>query len=260
MANTSNNGDGAKRRLKFAGPSAYEVGYGKPPGHSKFKPGKSGNPKGRPRGASNRLPALHQERLKTIILEEAYRTIKVREGEKNVSVPIAKAVIRAVAVNAARGNNRAGMLFTQMVKVVEDQARHKYDLYLQVAIDYKCNWEREIERCKRLGIKAPNPIPHPDDIRINFSTSEVWMAGPFCKEEIPIWEKARQSKKECDAENSNSECSNFEGAAHSSDSASKSRPALRFQSGNFRQMNSFILSCCSRSSMRRLRYFCILGD
>jgi hypothetical protein len=29
------------------------VGYGKPPRHSRFKPGQSGNPKGRPRGSSN---------------------------------------------------------------------------------------------------------------------------------------------------------------------------------------------------------------
>ena len=29
----------------------YEVGYGKPPRHSRFKPGRSGNPTGRPKGA-----------------------------------------------------------------------------------------------------------------------------------------------------------------------------------------------------------------
>ena len=28
----------------------YAVGYGKPPQHSRFKPGRSGNPKGRPKG------------------------------------------------------------------------------------------------------------------------------------------------------------------------------------------------------------------
>jgi hypothetical protein len=31
--------------------SVYEVGYGKPPRHSRFKPGRSGNPRGRPKGA-----------------------------------------------------------------------------------------------------------------------------------------------------------------------------------------------------------------
>src|SRR6266566_3065012 len=31
----------------------YEVGYGKPPLHTRFKKGQSGNPRGRPRGAKN---------------------------------------------------------------------------------------------------------------------------------------------------------------------------------------------------------------
>jgi hypothetical protein len=88
-----------KRRPDTA---TYEVGYGKPPESSRFKPGQSGNPKGRPRGAKNKIPALNEERLKSIILEEAYRTIKVNNGNRQVSVPMAQAIIRSLAVSAAR--------------------------------------------------------------------------------------------------------------------------------------------------------------
>lgn len=65
----------------------YGMGYAKPLAATRFKPGQSGNPKGRPKGAKNKVPALNQERLKTIIMAEAYREITVRDGDLNVSVP-----------------------------------------------------------------------------------------------------------------------------------------------------------------------------
>ena len=126
--------------------AAYEVGYGKPPSDSRFKPGQSGNPKGRPRGAKNKRPALNEERLKGIILDEAYRDITVRDGERNVTVPMARAIIRALAVNAAKGNHRAQQMFADLLSTTEAQNKAQADELLKTAIDYKLGWEEELRR------------------------------------------------------------------------------------------------------------------
>jgi hypothetical protein len=95
-------------------PAKYEVGYRKPPAAFQFKPGQSGNSKGRPKGARNKKPALNEERLKAIIIDEAYRTIKVNEGKRQISIPMAQAIIRSLAVNAARGQHRSQQLFAEL--------------------------------------------------------------------------------------------------------------------------------------------------
>ena len=177
-----------------------EVGYSKPPVDSRFKPGQSGNPRGRPRGSKNRpkVPAPNEERLKTIILEEAYRTISVNDAKGPVTIPMAQAVVRSLAVNAAKGNQRAQRLFTQLLSTTETANKRLHDEYLETAIQYKVEWEREIERCKRLGVEPPEPLPHPDDVVINMQTGLVEIRGPMTKEDKALWDQFRSRKIECD--------------------------------------------------------------
>ena len=167
----------------LAARSDYEVGYGKPPKENRFKPGQSGNPRGRPKGAKNRRPALNEERLKDIILDEAYRTIKVRDGERQVSIPIAQAVVRSLAVNAAKGQHRAQRLFSELLVATETANKRLHDEWLETAITYKVEWERELERRAHFGTTGPEPLPHPDHVKIDFRTGEARIVGPATKEE-----------------------------------------------------------------------------
>lgn len=45
----------------------YKTGYGKPPKKSQFKPGHSGNPKGRPKGSRNTATIMNDVLLKSTI-------------------------------------------------------------------------------------------------------------------------------------------------------------------------------------------------
>ena len=61
--------------------------------------------------------------------------------------------------------------------------------------DYKRTWDRELARRAQLGIVAPDPIPHPDHIRIDFRTGGYEIPGPLSKEEqaeLDVWARYRQ--------------------------------------------------------------------
>lgn len=162
----------------------YEVGYAKPPTDTRFKPGQSGNPRGRPKGSKNKRPGLHEERLKDIILDEAYRGIAVRDGDRNVTMPMAQAIVRSMAVNAAKGQHRAQRLFSELLASTETARRMLNDRWLETAIEYKVGWDKELLRRDRLGLKGlPEPLPHPDHIEIDFIEGTARVIGPSTKEE-----------------------------------------------------------------------------
>src|SRR5215470_15739925 len=92
--------------------ASYEVGYRKPPRHTQFQKGRSGNPGGR----SRRLPV---ERLEELALHEAYRTTIVMEDGHAMPMPAIQAVLRRQLESAASGNVRAQRDILAMIRDIE---------------------------------------------------------------------------------------------------------------------------------------------
>jgi hypothetical protein len=103
----SKRGKGGKKSDK-----TYTIGYGKPPVHSQFRKGQSGNPSGRPHSSV-------VERAKSLIRQEAYRKITVRDGDKVVQMTALQAVLRAQFTRAAKGNVAAQREISNRIQSIE---------------------------------------------------------------------------------------------------------------------------------------------
>jgi len=79
-------------------PADYPVGRGKPPSHSRFKPGQSGNPGGRKKGSRNMKSVLED-----ILLEE----IEMTENGRKRTVSMLEALIKRAVQEGLRGDLRA---------------------------------------------------------------------------------------------------------------------------------------------------------
>jgi Family of unknown function (DUF5681) len=76
---------------------AYKVGHRHPPLHTRFKPGVSGNPSGRPKDSKNLKTLLHA------ILNEQ---ISLQDGNQSRKVSKAEAIMRRLIIGALKGDSR----------------------------------------------------------------------------------------------------------------------------------------------------------
>ena len=83
----------------------YLVGYGKPPEHSRFVKGVSGNAKGRPKGKKN---------MDTIIHEALFEPIQIQQNGRQKTMPAIQAILLKMRINALAGDHRASMAALQL--------------------------------------------------------------------------------------------------------------------------------------------------
>jgi hypothetical protein len=91
----------------------YEVGYGKPPRHAGFHKGRSGNPKGRPKGSKN---------LATLLTEALDEKVQVTEDGKRRRVTKRELVIKQLVNKSASADLRAIKQLTDIVERAERRA------------------------------------------------------------------------------------------------------------------------------------------
>lgn len=77
---------------------ANRVGYRKPPAHSRFKKGQSGNPSGRRKGSRN---------LATVLERELAQRVTIIEGGRKMRLTKQEVVVKSAINKAMKGDSRA---------------------------------------------------------------------------------------------------------------------------------------------------------
>ena len=85
----------------------YEVGYGKPPRHTRFAKGQSGNPRGRPCGAKN---------FTTLLEEALHEPVTVTENGGRRKVSKRRAIVTQLVNRSATADFRATKLLFDIMR------------------------------------------------------------------------------------------------------------------------------------------------
>ncbi len=99
----------------------YEIGYKKPPKNGQFKPGQSGNPKGRRKGFKN---------FATDLEEEIYEPITIAVNGKTKKISKRKAILKQHINKALKGDLASTKFIFELCekyKVLTKKPRHKPD-------------------------------------------------------------------------------------------------------------------------------------
>ena len=90
----------------------YQVGYGKPPRHTRFKKGQSGNPRGRPPGAKN---------LSTLLNEALNEMVVVTDNGGRKRITKRQASLKQLVNEAAKGKWPALRLLLDLLQDIEQR-------------------------------------------------------------------------------------------------------------------------------------------
>lgn len=84
----------------------YEVGYRKPPKASRWRKGRSGNPRGRQKGVPN---------LKTELIEELGEMIAIKEQGQPRKITKQRGLIKALIAKGVQGDTRASNILINLM-------------------------------------------------------------------------------------------------------------------------------------------------
>jgi uncharacterized protein DUF5681 len=139
----------------------YEIGYGRPPKHSRFKRGKSGNPNGRPK---------RQRNVRRVVEDVLSQRITIREGDRTRSLSKLDGVVLTIINKALSGDAKTLPLLITLLRslgltneVPEPTGTEPVTTHDSEII---ADFLRRHGTCTETGI-PPKPKPTIDSVRLH---------------------------------------------------------------------------------------------
>lgn len=164
-----------------------DVGYGQPPREHRFKKETSGNPKGRPKGSTNKPPSDISQ-LTKLIMQEGSRTIQIKNGYGSAKMPTTQARIISISLKVMKGDTRAASLILGLLAYSSRAALSLRDDNLRQAMAFLEHQKQSLEMARAEGGHYRIPRPRPDMISIDFDTGEVFARGPETEADYAFFE------------------------------------------------------------------------
>lgn len=162
-----------------------KIGYGRPPAEHRWKPGQSGNPKGRPKGKKKAVPSPDLPDSSNVLLAEANREVQV-SGE---SISATKALFRSQLIGGIKGNRLMAKDMADRIERAEREAREARTKQFEEVSVLKEQLRRRFKEARDAGLPEPDFRPHPDDIKLDRSTGSWSIEGPWDSDEKKQWDE-----------------------------------------------------------------------
>jgi hypothetical protein len=149
-----------KKRSKPSILGNHEIGYGRPPIHSRFKKGQSGNPQG---SAREKKPI---DSAKQLLMKEAMRLVEVEEDGQIIQMPAIAALFRTQLALGLKGNCTAQQAALRIIGAIENDQAPAQNASSDSTIDpTPTKAQTEIAPLREPGVTYLSHIfPHPDDV------------------------------------------------------------------------------------------------